>query len=274
MSFAVVARKDFADARRSRSLWALSVLFVAFVAMMAYLYTQLPSVTPDAAASVTGLGLLAFLASPAALFVSIASVVVCYKAIAGESESGSGKLLLSLPHSRADVILGKVLGRTALLVVPLVVGFVVALGATVALGLALSPVEFATFVLVTLLFALAYVSLVVGLSATTTSTTRASTLAIAAFVVFELLWDVVPLGAAFVANGFAMPATLPNWALFVGQLAPSAAYMNAVAGVLPNNATLASVPFYLTPAASAVVLLAWIVLPVALGYRRYASLDL
>ena len=274
MSFAVVARKDFQDARRLRSLWVLSALFVLFVGLMAYLYTQIPQLTPEEAANLSGLGLLGFLAAPAALFISITAVVVCYKAIAGESESGSGKLLLSLPNTRRDVVLGKVLGRTALLVVPLFVGFLVALGAVFAFDLTLAPVEFATFVLVTLLFALAYVSFVVGLSSTTRSATRASTLAIGAFVLLELAWDIVPFGMAYVANGLALPASLPNWALFVGQLAPSAAYLNAVAGVLPGNTALAEVPFYLSPVASVAVLVAWMVIPVALGYRRYQSLDL
>jgi ABC-2 type transport system permease protein len=274
MSLAVVARKDFADARRSRSLWALSGLFVAFVALMAYLYTEIPSLTPSEAAELSGLGLMGFLAAPASLFISIAAVLICYKAIAGESESGSGKILLALPHTRADVVGGKVLGRATVLALPLVVGFAVALVAAYALDLTVAPTEFLTFVVVSLVFALAYVSLVVGISATTTSTTRASTLAVGAFVVFELVWDVIPIGAAFVANGLSMPGTLPNWALFLGQLSPSAAYLNAVTGVLPNNTSLVDVPFYLSPTASAVVLVGWIVIPVAIGYTRYAGLDL
>lgn len=272
-NWAVVARKDFADARRSRSLWALSALFLLFTVGMAVLYSQIDALSPEAA-DATAVGLLAFLSAPAGLFVSIASVVVCYRAVAGESESGSGKLLLSLPNARSDVVVGKVVGRTAVLVAPLVLGFVVSLAVVLGLYEAFDPVEYLTFVLVTVLFALAYVGLVVGISASTTSTARASALAVGAWLVLEILWDAVPMGAAYVANGFAFPATLPEWALFLNLLAPSAAYSNAATGFLGQATVASDLPFYLESWFSLLVLLAWAAVPVTLGYLRYRRLDL
>ena len=43
MSIATVAKKDFQDSARSRWLWALSVLFVLFVAGLSYLFTSIPN---------------------------------------------------------------------------------------------------------------------------------------------------------------------------------------------------------------------------------------
>ena len=47
-----------------------------------------------------------------------------------------------------------------------------------------------------------------------------------------------------------------------------------MAGVLPDNASLVEVTYYPPPVASVAVLVSWMVIPVALGYRRYQSLDL
>jgi len=290
MSFTAVARKDFSDARRSRSLWALSGLFVLFTLLMTYLYTVIPELEGGDAAELSAIGLLGFIAAPATLFVTLAAIVVCYKAIAGESESGSGKLLLSLPHSRFDVLAGKVLGRWLVLVVPVVGGLLVALGAVFALGIGFPagtlgvagfdlpawPVVYAGFVALTALFALVYVSLVVGISATTASTSKAAALALGAWVVFELLWDAVPVGLVFVANGFAIPANLaalPNWVAFVSLLSPSVAYSHAATGLLTDGTT-GAVPFYLLGWFAVLILAVWVVVPATVGYLRYRNADL
>lgn len=299
MSWTVVARKDFQDARRSRALWVLSALFLGFTLLMTYVYSVLPSLTGDDAAELSTVGLLGFLSSPATLFISLAALIVCYKAIAGESESGSGKLLLGLPFSRRDVVLGKIVGRWLTVTAPLIGGLLAALVAifalripfatgnfelavpftTTALGTPVPAwaVTYTVFLAVTALFALVYVSLIVGISATTTSTARAAALAVSAWVVLEVLWDVVPLGALFVANGFRFPsdmATMPDWVLGLNNLAPSAAYLNAASGFISGVSTSGDVPFYLTQWFSVLVLLAWIVVPTTVGYLVYRRADL
>lgn len=48
-----------------------------------------------------------------------------YRAIVGERESGSLKFLLGLPHTRRDVILGKLIGRVSTVTVAVLVGFAI-----------------------------------------------------------------------------------------------------------------------------------------------------
>ncbi len=281
MSWAVVARKDFQDARLSKTLWGLSVLFVLFAAGMAYLYAELPGLGGETG-DLSALGLIFFLSAPATLFVSITAVVVAAKSLAGERESGSMKLLLSYPHSRRDVVLGKVAGRAAVLALPIVVGFAVAAIVVLAKYATFTPVDYVLFVLLTVLYAFAYISLVVGLSATTGSGTRATAMAIGLFVVLELLWDVVPLGVLYLLEGRLVPLQeYPNWALFLSGLTPSAAYSTAMGAVLPEspNAVLGlgssgDVPFYLADWFGLVLLVAWAVVPVSLGYLRFRRADL
>jgi ABC-2 type transport system permease protein len=277
MTWAVVARKDFADARGSRSLWALSAVFLLLALLFAGLYAFVPEVRTDAAT--TG-GLIGFLAAPVAIFVAVAALVVAYKSVAGESESGSGKLLLSLPHTRRSVVVGKLLGRTGVLALPVAVGLVAMLAVVFAGGIAFAPVEYLAFAGVTALFVLAYVGLYVGLSASTRSTARAATLSVLALVVLEFAWDLVPLAAWYVLAGFQVPPGLlagglagaPDLVLFLVNLAPGSAYLNAVGGVVSGFSTTG--PVYLSRPFSLLVLALWAVVPVALGAARYARADL
>jgi ABC-2 type transport system permease protein len=173
--------------------------------------------------------------------------------------------------------------------VPVVVGLVVALVAAATLEVSLTaaayevaglslpgwPVVYAAFAAITLLYALAYVALVVGISASTSSTSRAAALAVGAWVTLEVLWDVVPLGAVYVVDGFrlpANPAVLPDWATLLGLLSPGRAYLQATSGLTTETAQ--SGPAVLDPWVSVVVLAAWVVVPVALGYLRYRRADL
>jgi len=275
MSVLAVARKDFADARRSKALLALGILFVVMGVGGTYLYTLLPTMDPESG-PITPEGLYVFLGQISALFIAISAVVLSYKAIAGESESGSAKLLLGLPHTRRDVFLGKVIGRSGVMFIALLVGLLATFGVAIALLEGTSAVGFAGFLVVTMLFGLVYVTLMVSISASTTSTSRAATLGIGLFVVLELMWDVVVFGAAFVANGFAAPAgEMPTWVMALNGFAPTMAYESAVTwmiGVLAGQSP--AVPFFREAWFALVVFAVWAAIPALLGYGRYRGADL
>jgi ABC-2 type transport system permease protein len=179
------------------------------------------------------------------------------------------------------VLVGKIVGRTLVLAIPVVVGLAAMLTVIVLTNVVLEPVEYALFTAVTLVFVLVYVSLFIGISASTTSTARAATVAVLALVVLEFAWDVVPLGAWFVLNGFEVPAAfltgnvgaMPDPVAFLANLPPSQAYLNAVGGVLSGSVSGPG-PWYLSQWFSLVVLGLWAVLPAAVGYLRYSRADL
>jgi len=277
MTWAVVARKEFRDARLSRALWGVTALFVLLAVGFAVLYATVPEIGQDVG-EVSSLGYLTLLMAAVTLFVSIASVLVAAGSIAGERESGSGKLLLGLPNSRRAVVLGKLAGRAAVLAAAILAGLALSLAAAVALFDAVSLTDYALFTALTLLFALSYVGIMVGLSATTASAGRAFALGVGAFVALELLADLLPAAALFVTNGFSLAGvtTVADWIAFLNVVVPSGAYTNAVGWFL-GGASLTgatTVPFYLSGTASLAVLAAWLVVPVALGYRRFARADL
>lgn len=282
MSVTVVAAKDFRDAVQSRALWALLAVFVALSLLLTYAYTTFPELVGGTAEPSVG-GLVFFTAGIVSLFVSLTAIVVCYKAVAGERELGSVKLLLALPHSRRDVFLGKLLGRLAVLSFALAIGLLIGFGVGFVLLGSVDLAAVALFLLGTLAFTAVYVSIVVSISATTGSTARATTLAIGFFVVFEFLWDVVPLAVVYVVNGFSLPQQLPEWTFLITQVPPSAAYVATLTALLPGlAAALPTQPvvgsgidaFYATPEIGIVVLAFWLVVPAAVGYYRFEAADL
>lgn len=283
MSLTAVARKDFADAIRSRAFWGVSALFFLLIVGVSVAYATFDVVGGDPSA----LGLIFFVASAIGTFVSLAALIVCYRSIAGERESGSMKLLLALPHTRRDVVFGKLVGRTGVLAVPIVLALLVGSGLGMALLGDVAPVATVLFGLVAVLFALAYAGIMVGVSATTGSTTRAAALAVGFFLFAEVLWDVVILAVVFVAEGFQLPtgpgAAFPDWTYLLFQLSPSNAFVTSLTAVIPDAPTTAAGPapsagqldaFFATPWIAVLVLVFWAVVPVLLGYWRFVGADL
>ena len=290
MTWITVAKKDFRDAVQSRALWALVGVFVVLSVVSTFAYVEVPDMFGEPGGA-TFAGLIFFTVGLTGLFVPLAAIVVCYKSLAGERELGSIKLLLSLPTTRRDVFVGKVLGRAGVLVFGIGVGLLVGLGfGSVLLG-TLEIGSVLVFVLITLLFAAIYAGIMVGLSATTGSTTRATTLALGFFVIFELLWDVVPMAVVFVVEGFSLPTEMPDWVFSVVQLSPSSAYFSTVVALLPDladsigadpvqngagmeNGATESSSFFLSPEIGIAVFGFWLVVPLAIGYYKFYRSDL
>jgi ABC-2 type transport system permease protein len=67
--------------------------------------------------------------------VPVLALVASYLAIAGERESGTLKLLLGMPPTRREVVLGKLLGRLAVTTTAIVVAFTVGALLAVVMGI-------------------------------------------------------------------------------------------------------------------------------------------
>lgn len=276
MSSLVVARKDFQDAVRSRLLWVVTGLFVLLVGGLAYAFTSIlpPGQGGDQVA--LSLGFVVFLQGIAGFFVSIAALLVGYKAVAGERESGTISFLLGLPHTRRDVVVGKVLGRSAVLVVALLAGFLVAAVVLVGAGSDFAATEFVLFTLLTMFYAVAFVSAAVALSSMTAGAAKAAALAIG-FWVLNQVWGVVPLVALVVARGFSFPTPpYPDWYHVLAGLGPGTAYGNATRYFLPPGfsdqlqTSLGGLPAWY----GLVVLAGWTVVPLLVGIWRFDRVDL
>lgn len=190
MSWEAVARKDFRDAVRSYWLWGLSAIFVVFFTVPAFFFAdQLGGAARDQGAELSSDAFLPILAEVNAFFVPVIAIVIAYAAIAGERDSGTLKLLLSLPHSRLDVVAGKVVGRGAVVVLPVLLGFAVAAVVFLATPVTFGARSYVLFALLTALLALVFVAIAVGFSAAAETGRRAMISTVGVYVLFTLFWS-------------------------------------------------------------------------------------
>ncbi len=291
MSVPTVARKEFGDTRRSRTLVAVVFLFVLVIGGVTYLYVEFftsasPGQQPDSAAELTATavailgGLIPGGLGPLSLLVPLIGLLLGYKAIVGERETGQIKLLLGLPHSRRDVVLGKLLGRSAVAGLAVVAGFVAATVVIAGFGSGVTLAPLATLLVVTLLFALAYVSIGIGISAVSPAQGWATILVVAVVGVFQALWGVIFFGIQAVFFDLGTP--LPEWVRGIRAAAPPDAYRNALTAALRAvtdadvgpAASPSDAPVFLQDWFGFVWLALWTVVPLVVGYLRFRETEL
>ncbi len=290
-----IARKDFEDAVRSKLLWGISAVFVAFLLMSLPVAEQLfPETTSvDAAKALSGVAMLA------QLFVPGIALVVGYMAVVGERRSGSLRVLLSYPFSRRDVVAGKLVGRLFVTATALFVGFLVASALVVALYGAPEIDAFAGFVGAGMLLGLTFTGLAVGGSAAAASRGQALALTIGSFVGMVFFWKPVAAGAYYAVTGSLPGLYAEEWYFVLKRLNPLEAFRvlagsaldepvqavpqfpveNLPAGVTDAHLEIATrltgtVPVYLQDWFSIVVLAVWGLVPVLLGYWWFERSDL
>ena len=266
MSVRTVARKDMADAGRSKSLWGVTLAVVLFTAGI----TGLAGVSSDQpVGEVFGLAFQLVV-----LTVPIIALFLAKGAITGERESGSLRLMLSFPPSRRDILLGKLVGRTALMLVATLVGGV-ATGLVVVTLLGGGLELLAPFILLLGLMGMAFVAIGLGISAASASDGRATAAAIGVYLVFVAMWDLIQVGirAGAVELGLVEAGSQPAWLQFIGTLPPNQAAVAAYETAVGGGRVFAADPFA-SVWFPTLVLLAWLAVPVAAGYLRFRTADI
>ena len=284
MSTIAIAKKDFQDAVRSRGLIALTVIFVLFTVGGAYISTAISGLLDGEGEST--LDLIIALQSPASFLVPIIALLIGYGVVAGERESGSLKFLLGFPHSRRDVVFGKIIGRPAVGSISILIGFAAGMVAIFAFTGSISPVEYVVFTLLTVLLGFVYVCIGVGLSSMTRSTTRAAVGAFGLLALFWLLWGVITQLLLYLTTGSVFTESFPGWYVAFVSLPPGPAHGSAIGAVLGESglATAStyesqglidgSLPIVAEPWFGFVILALWAVTPLVVGLLRFDRVDL
>jgi len=272
MSWRAIARKDVSDAIRSRVLWLLLGVFLVVFLGLAYAVPKLADEEFDT--------FLAVSTAVVGLLVPLLAVVVGYKAVIDERTSGSMAILLSLPHSRRDVAVGKFLGRGVVLSGPIVLALLLAVPIVLLRYATFEPVTYLGFVVATVVFGLSFLGIAVGLSMATTASRRVVAGAFGAYIVFVMLWAglvdfLVLVLFRFQENPLSDP---PTWAVFAKLAEPTTAYQYVLAeGVeagTPSPVDALGPQWFASPIVGLALLLAWILVPMTVGYWRFERADL
>ncbi|AHG02645.1 ABC transporter permease [Halobacterium sp. DL1] len=257
----LVAVREYRLAVRRRWALGVAVLFALFSVALVFLGGS--AVGPTRVAAV-----LASFAQLGVYVVPLAALAVGFDTIVGADESGSLEMLLALPLSNAAVVVGTYLGRAAALGGGMLVGFAVG-GALLVRFAGVGVVgSYASVVLTAVATALAFLGVSVLASTLASEKTHALGAALAAWVWFVLVHDLVALGLVATLD-------LPEWVVGAAVLANPADLFRVfvlrgvsttaggIAGVLTGTG--------LTTPVLLAALAAWIVLPVAgavLAFRR------
>lgn len=261
-----LAFKEFRDRIRNRWVLAVALVFTVFSLVITYF--------GGAQQGQIGLRSIEFtiasLVSLVIYLIPLIALLLGFDAIVGERERGSLDLLLALPITRLEILLGKYLGLAAALSLSTCSGFAlvaVLLFQQFSWG---GLYHYLGFVLTSVLLGLVFLSLAVCVSVLARERTRASGLAIALWFFFVLVFDLLLLGG-LVATGGAYGGDIFAYLLLLNPADVfrilnvfSLEDMRGLYGLNSIVPAMLAQPWLLT-----MVMLGWIVLPLAVARWRF-----
>ncbi|MBI5166038.1 MAG: ABC transporter permease subunit [Magnetospirillum sp.] len=259
----ILAEKEFRDGMRNRWLLATTLVLLALALGLAFLGSAPVGHVGAAPLAVA----VVSLASLTVFLLPLMALMLAFDAVVGEAERGTLLLLLSYPLRRWQVIAGKFLGHTALLLVATVTGYGGAgLVVAAAAGGEAAP-AFAVLVASSVALGAAFLALGYLISTVVRERATAAGLAVAVWLVLVVLYDLVLLGALAATRGQGPIAALFPWVLLANpadvfrllNLSGFAAVrqFSGLSGLAAEQ--------MLPPAVLAAALAAWIAVPLGLA---------
>ncbi|MFC6907115.1 ABC transporter permease [Halalkalicoccus tibetensis] len=284
----VVARKELRHISRSRA--ARTVLVALLVSVIVVFQVVARDGGPSSAtAAVDNLGL------PFQLLVPLAAILVGCFTVSGERASGSLRVLLGLPLSRTEVVLGKLFGGLS----ALAIGIIVTIGFTVPVSLvtfgSVPVTSLAGLGATTVLFAFAFGGLSIGISAAAATRKISIAAIVGGYMTMTFLWEPIVAGIYHVATQALPSSTVTPWIPLLERLNPIEAYADVATtlggtSVYPLRITYGllerdpgtplsdhvdgTVAGYLVEPFLVAVLCAWMLVPVLFGVLRLRDADL
>lgn len=263
---AAVAATEFRLAFRNRWVLLSTLAFTLFALALAFLGSG-----PSGALKADALTLTAASLSTLTVYlVPLMALLVSYDSIAGEIERGTLALVLATPLKRGELVVAKFCGHLAVLALAIAIGYGIA-GAVIAgvhgytdAGL----VAWARLLSTAVLLGAVFIALGMALSGLPRQTGTAAALAIGAWLILVVLYDLALLGAVIVDQGGAFTKTMFP-ALVLAN--PGDAFRLYNLALIESNAPIAgldglahTLPF---PVSSAlVVLVLWLVASLAAAW--------
>ncbi|WP_187363402.1 ABC transporter permease [Massilia frigida] len=193
----VIAAKEFRDRIRNRWVLAVALIFALFALAIAYFGASQQGEVGFRSIDVT----VASLVGLVIYLVPLIALILGYDAIVGERERGSLELMLSMPISRFEILLGKYCGLAAALASSTVLGFGAGLLPLASELTVRDGYHYAGFVGSAILMGMAFLSISMLVSVRALDRVRASGVAISLWFFFVLIFDLLLMGALVLSQG-------------------------------------------------------------------------
>jgi ABC-2 type transport system permease protein len=221
---------------------------------------------------------------------------------------GRIRVLHAFPHSRLDIVVGKLCSRSGIVALAITAALAVSATAYAGLYSTLPVAEFVLFGAMTVLLAVTFTTIGVGVSSAVATRGRAMVGAIGSYTVLATGREPLVSGLYYALHGSLPGLNAPGWYFLLRRVNPLTAYRTGVNSFLgltspqvpsvnplpiqvenvPADRALeyatgeistaerlgGSLPFYLEAWFTVVLLLVWILVPTLLGYWRFRSADL
>lgn len=285
-----IAKKEYLENVRNAWIIAMSAVFLTLVLISSGIITAIGgamggSTSVDMGFTITAMRFIAGFLLP------IMALMLGFATLAGERESGSLGLLAAQPVARHDILLGKFLGLYGVLATAVLVG--IGGGGLIVLTQAADKVAsfntLGTFVFATLVWAGAWISITMLISAFFQRRGTAIAGSLLTWFLFSIVW--IPITAIFAATAIADQATsgaleagaqptAPGWLIILELLNPDAIYGALLSKTIGGfNGVLGLIFAALLPSQGDVpllwfALLAWIAAPYAGAYAIFMKRDI
>ncbi len=272
-------KKEFLDSVRNRWIIALSAIFIILTLVVSYF---------GGAQTGGGIGFqglfetVAGMTAISTFLIPILGLMLSYAAIVGEKERGSILLLLSMPITRLETILGKFLGLGAVMLAAVLSGL--GIGGIVIMAFA-GPEgweNFVVFLLGAILFALAFLSVGLLLSSITKRRGIAMGLAVFLWFFFAFMFDLIIFGVFVATGGSFLPTpgqalVLPDWAYMAQLVNPVDAFSSFAVrafGLTTAFGFPLDLPDFVSIGTTGLSMALWALVPLAVAAWRFRGQDL
>ncbi len=276
-----IAKKDITDAFRTNTVWT-AIGFMTILVLARWI-----SIGPK----FIGLSSHPFLLATAQfdLWLPLFAIVIGYNSVVGERETGRIRLLLSFPSKRRDLIFGKFIGRTTVLLIGISSSIVIMGILVVFQANDFNLIDIVSGTLTLFLYGIAWMGATVGVSSFVSSGRRAIGIMFGLYAFFGPLWTQLgqPMLSLLMTGSSSMKdvkitetltyAEEPTWYLYASRVSPFEAFAGANRYTsdlfelfLLNNGTNAP---HLPNLFGIMVLVAWTFLPIVFGYWRFKKAE-
>lgn len=196
-----VAQKELKDGFRNRWIVAITIIFALLAIGISWFGAAASGVIGFTSIPNT----IVSLASLAVFLIPLISLLLAYGAIVGEDEDGTLLLLLTYPLTKAQLMIGKLLGHSSILAISTTIGFG---AAAIIISIFAEEVDqyslymaFGIFILSATMLGICFIIIAYCISASVSEKSKAAGLALICWFIFVLVFDLGLLGILVATEG-------------------------------------------------------------------------